>query len=76
MNLQRIPDRNYISTLFACFAEVKDNSLKEQASVTVNSLVLAGNKPVKVEDRITGVLVGFEVRHEDEILFSKYRKQI
>ena len=27
-------------------------------------------------DRTNGVLVGFEVIHEDEVLFSKYRKQI
>ena len=76
MNLQRIPDRDYISTLFACYAEVKDNSLKMEAETIVTNLIRAGNKPFKVEDRTNGVLVGFEVIHEDEVLFSKYRKQI
>lgn len=76
MNLQRIPDRDYISTLYACFAEVKDNSLKIEAETIVTNLVKAGNKPLKVENRTNGVLVGFEVANGDEILFSKYRKQI
>lgn len=75
MNLQRIPDKDYISTLYACYAEVPDNSLKVEAGLTVLDLVRAGNKPFKVEDRTTGVLVGFEISHEDEVLFSKYRKQ-
>jgi len=76
MILQRIPDRDYSSTLFACYAEVPDNQVKADALVLVENLVREGNKVFKVEDREMGVLVGIEVSHEDEVLFSKYRKQI
>ena len=75
MAYQHTIETNYERIVNAVFAEESDNSVKQSAVLEVRGYVEDGARVYKVEDRERGVFAGVQVIKDDEILFSKFRKQ-
>lgn len=60
----------------ACYAEEVNNQVKIDALAQVKQLAKEGNKVYRVESKSDSTLVGFQVGHEDEVVFSHFRKQV
>jgi hypothetical protein len=76
VELRRILEAPFENLVMACYAEEQDNQVKIDALAQVKRLASEGNKVYRVESVQDSTLVGVQVGHEDEVLFSKFRKNV
>lgn len=76
MELRRTIEYPFENLVMACYSEDTDNQAKIDGLNTVKELASQGNKVYRVESVNDNTIVGVQVGHEDEILFSKFRKPL
>lgn len=76
MELRRVAENNFENLVMACYSEDTDNQAKIDGLRTVKELASQGNRVYRVESVSDNTIIGVQVGHEDEVLFSKFRKNV